>query len=146
MPNLGVQLRRGVMCFSAAPGVSAESASRVVDLLGELGRVEEMDDGLIDNATAVMGCTPAYLALVAEAVAHAGARDGLDPALARSLINDTMAATAELLREYEPQALRKAVASPGGSTEAGLEALEEHDVRGAFAAAVDASLRRMRGE
>ena len=146
MPNLGVQVRRGVMCFSAAPGVSAESASRVVDLLAGLGRVEEMDDGLIDGATAVMGCSPAYLALIAEAVADAGARDGLDAALARSLMNDTMAATAELLREYEPEALRRAVASPGGSTEAGLEALEEHDVRGAFSAAVDASLRRMRGE
>src|SRR5687768_9140536 len=64
MPNLGVQVRRGVMCFSAAPGVSAESAGRVLDLLRELGRVEEMDDALIDDATAVMGCTPAYLALV----------------------------------------------------------------------------------
>ena len=61
-------------------------------------------------------------------------------------MNDTMAATAHLLHEYDPAALRKAVASPGGSTEAGLDALEEHDVRAAFTAAVDASLRRMRGE
>ena len=57
-----------------------------------------------------------------------------------------MAATGELLREYEPAALRRAVASPGGSTEAGLDALEEHDVREALHAAVDASLERMRGE
>ena len=145
MPNLGVQMRRGVMCFSAAPGVTEESAGRVLDLLRLLGRVEEMDDGQIDGATAVMGCTPAYLALVAEAVAEAGAKDGLDAALARSLMNDTMAATAELLREYEPAALRQAVASPGGSTEAGLDALEEHNVRDAFTAAVEASLKRMRG-
>ena len=146
MPNLGVQVRRGVMCFSAAPGVSAESAGSVLDLLRELGRVEEMDDNLIDGATAVMGCSPAYLALVAEAIADAGARDGFDAALARSLMTDTMAATAELLHEYDPAALRKAVASPGGSTEAGLVALEEHDVRAAFTAAVEASLRRMRGD
>jgi pyrroline-5-carboxylate reductase len=138
-------MRRGVMCFSAAAGVAEATTERVLGLLQELGRVEEMDDGQIDGATAVMGCTPAYLALVAEAVAEAGARAGLDASLARSLMTDTMAATAELLRVYEPEALRRAVASPGGSTEAGLEALDEHELREALHAAVDASLRRMRG-
>ena len=145
MPNLGVQVRRGVMCFSAASGTDEATTARVLDLLRELGRVEEMDDAMIDAATAVMGCTPAYLALVAEAVADAGASDGLEPELSRSLMNDTMAATAELLHAYEPAALRKAVASPGGSTEAGLDALQQRGVRDAFTAAVEASLGRMRG-
>ncbi|HVW48772.1 MAG TPA: pyrroline-5-carboxylate reductase dimerization domain-containing protein, partial [Solirubrobacterales bacterium] len=97
-----------------------------------------------DGATAVMGCAPAYLALAVEAIADAGAKDGLDPELARELIVETTAGTAELLRRHHPADVRRAVASPGGSTEAGLEELDRHGAREAFAAAVDGSLRRMR--
>ncbi len=58
---------------------------------------------------------------------------------------ETAAGTAELLRRHHPAELQKAVASPGGSTEAGLEALEREGARRAFEAAVEASLERMRG-
>ena len=146
MPNLGVEVHRGVMCFSAAPNVEEGLVSRTVELLGALGRVVLIEDDLIDLATAVMGCTPAYLALVVDEIAAAGAREGLDPELSRSLMVDTAAATAELLRERSPEELTKAVASPGGSTEAGLEALDREGAREAFAAAVAASLARMRGD
>jgi len=80
-----------------------------------------------------------------EAIADAGAADGLDPELARELVVETAAGTAELLRVRHPADVREAVASPGGSTEAGLEALDREGVREAFAAAVRASLERMRG-
>ena len=83
-----------------------------------------------DAATAVMGCSPAYFALAAEAIADAGAADGLDPELARELVVETAAGTAELLRRHDPADVRKAVASPGGSTEAGLEALDREGARG----------------
>ena len=59
--------------------------------------------------------------------------------------NAEIAARAELLRRHDPAALRRAVASPGGSTEAGLEALDREGARHAFEAAVEASLKRMRG-
>jgi pyrroline-5-carboxylate reductase len=85
------------------------------------------------------------MALAMEAVAEAGAADGLDPALAHSLVVDATAGTAELLQRHHPADLRRAVASPGGSTEAGLAALEEEQVADAFAKAVRASLARMRG-
>jgi pyrroline-5-carboxylate reductase len=91
-----------------------------------------------------MGCAPAYLALAVEAIAEAGAADGLDPELARELIVETTAGTAELLRRRHPADVRRAVASPGGSTEAGLKELDRLDARAAFVAAVDGSLRRMR--
>jgi pyrroline-5-carboxylate reductase len=139
MPNVGVEVRKGVLCVAGAPD------SYVKGLLETLGHVVELPDSQFDAATAVMGCAPAYLALAVEAIADAGAADGLDAELARELVVETTAGTAELLRVRHPADVRKAVASPGGSTEAGLEALDREGAREAFEAAVRASLERMRG-
>jgi pyrroline-5-carboxylate reductase len=139
MPNLGVEVRKGVLCVAGDLDPGARG------LLEELGQVVELPDSQFDAATAVMGCSPAYLALAVEAIADAGAADGLDAELARELVVETAVGTAELLRAHRPAALRKAVASPGGSTEAGLEALDREGAREAFEAAVRASLKRMRG-
>jgi pyrroline-5-carboxylate reductase len=138
MPNVGVEVRRGVLCVAGG----GEGEVRV--LLGVLGHVVELPDEEFDAATAVMGCAPAYLALAVEAIAAAGAKDGLDEGLARELVVETTAGTAELLRLRHPADVRKAVASPGGSTEAGLKALDREGVREGFEAAVGASLERMR--
>jgi pyrroline-5-carboxylate reductase len=139
MPNVGVEVRHGVLC------VAGDASEEVRGKLGLLGRVVEIAEGDFDAATAVMGCSPAYLALAVEAIADAGAADGLDPELARELVVETAVGTAELLRHHDPAAVRKAVASPGGSTEKGLEALDREGAREAFEAAVQASLERMRG-
>jgi len=139
MPNVGVEVRKGVLCVAGDPD------SGVRKLLEGLGDVVDLEDSQFDAATAVMGCSPAYLALAVEAIADAGAADGLDAELARELVVETAVGTAELLRSHRPADLRKAVASPGGSTEAGLEALDREGAREAFEAAVRASLERMRG-
>lgn len=140
MPNVGAEVRQGVICIAGD-----EPTPEVRAALEKIAKVVEIEEEDFDAATAVMGCAPAYLALVVEAIADAGAADGLDPELAHELIVETAAGTAELLRRRRPAEVRRAVASPGGSTEAGLEELERTDARGAFAAAVDGSLRRMRG-
>lgn len=139
MPNVGAEVGRGVFC------AAGEASERTRALLERLGHVVDLPDDEIDAATAIMGCAPAYLALAVEALADAGAAAGLDPELARELVIETTAGTAELLRLHHPADLRRAVASPGGSTEAGLQALDREGAREAFAAAVDASLERMRG-
>lgn len=139
MPNVGVEVRKGVLCVAGSSHAGARA------LLERLGRVVELPDSQFDGATAVMGCSPAYLALAVEAIADAGVADGLDPDLARELVVETAVGTAELLRDHDPAAVRRAVASPGGSTEAGLEALDREGAREAFEAAVRASLERMRG-
>jgi pyrroline-5-carboxylate reductase len=139
MPNVGVEVRKGVLC------VAGSTHAGVRALLEGLGHVVELKDSEFDAATAVMGCAPAYVALAVEAIADAGAADGLDDELARELVVETTAGTAELLRIRHPADVRKAVASPGGSTEAGLEALDREGAREAFGAAVRASLERMRG-
>lgn len=138
MPNVAVEVRRGVLCVTGA--VSDE----VRGMLEVLGHVVELPDEQFDAATAVMGCAPAYLALAVEALADAGVEAGLGEELARELVVETAAGTAELLRLRHPADVRRAVASPGGSTEAGLEALDREGAAGAFAAAVRASLERMR--
>jgi pyrroline-5-carboxylate reductase len=139
MPNVGVEVRRGVLCVAG----SRHAGARI--LLESLGHVVDLDDAEFDAATAVMGCAPAYIALAVEAIADAGVADGLNEKLARELVAETTAGTAELLRTRHPADVRKAVASPGGSTEAGLEALDREGAREAFEAAVRASLERMRG-
>jgi pyrroline-5-carboxylate reductase len=139
MPNVGVEVRQGVICIAGDDPSPAVAAA-----LEHIAHVVAIDEKDFDGATAVMGCAPAYLALAVEAIGDAGAADGLDPALARELIVETTAGTAELLRRRHPADVRRAVASPGGSTEAGLEALDREGAREAFAAAVVASLERMR--
>jgi pyrroline-5-carboxylate reductase len=140
MPNVGVEVRQGVICVAGA-----QLAPEARATLDKIAHVVEIDEGDFDAATAVMSCAPAYLALAVEAIADAGAADGLDPELSRELVVETTAGTAELLRRRHPADVRRAVASPGGSTEAGLEELDRLGARAAFAAAVDGSLRRMRG-
>jgi pyrroline-5-carboxylate reductase len=139
MPNVGVEVRRGVLC------VAGDAPGELLQKLMVLGHVVRLPDSQFDAATAVMGCAPAYLALAVEALADAGAAAGLDPDLARELVVETTGGTAELLRVRHPADVRAAVASPGGSTEAGLEALDRAGARAAFEAAVEASLERMRG-
>ena len=94
----------------------------------------------IEAAGAVMSCSPAYIALVSEALAAAGRDEGLDAELSHQLVVDALAGTAELLRSRDPAAIRHAVASPGGATEAGLDALAERDLEAAIHEAVEASL------
>jgi pyrroline-5-carboxylate reductase len=138
MPNVGVEVRQGVIC------VAGDASPEVRATLAKIARVVEIEEKDFDGATAVMGCAPAYLALAVEAIGDAGADDGLDRELARELIVETAAGTAELLRLRHPADVRRAVASPGGSTEAGLKELDRLGARAAFVAAVDGSLRRMR--
>ena len=145
MPNLGAQLRQAVLCVVYGAEIDAGLRGGAEEALALLGEVIELDEELIDPATAIMGCAPGYLALMAEALVEAGKREGLTEEQALAMAAKAMSATGGLLEVRQPAELRRAVASPGGMTEAGLEALEERDFRGALGAAVDASLARVRG-
>ena len=144
MPNLGAQLRQAVLCVVYGDRVGATERERVAGLLALLGDVIELDEGLIDAATAIMGCSPGYLALMAEVLVEAGVREGLTQDQALRMVARSMSATGGLLDLHDPGALKRAVASPGGMTEAGLNALEERKIHETLNAAVDASLDRVR--
>ena len=140
IPNQPAEVGRGLMVHATAQ----EGAEALVGLLHGVGTAIEVPEETMDAAMAVMSCSPAYIALFAEALADAGAQDGLEPALSLELVAGALEGTAELLRERDPEAIRKAVASPGGTTEAGLNELEAGGFREAIANAVDASIARFR--
>jgi pyrroline-5-carboxylate reductase len=139
MPNLAAEVGGGVLCITGKFG------AEVREKLNVLGLVIELPDSQFDLATALMGCSPAYFALVAEALVEAGVDAGLERDLAEKMVVEAAAGTGALMRVRRPTDLRVAVTSPGGSTEAGLEALDREGARQAFEAAVRASLERMKG-
>ena len=97
-----------------------------------------MPERLLGAANAVSGVGPAYWALIAEAWTDAAIRHGIPAAQAATLVTETMAGTAALLTQTDTLALRRSVASPGGTTARGLNALEQGGVRAALANAMDA--------
>lgn len=145
MPNLGVEVNRGVICMAEPEGIDQEIVTESKQLLESIARVHELPDESMDVATAVMGCSPAYFAVVAEALRSAGTHGGLGADVAIRLVSESLAGTAELLKHRTPFEIQTAVASPGGSTEAGLEALAAAGGADAFRAAYEASIARMRG-
>jgi pyrroline-5-carboxylate reductase len=140
MPNLGAQLRQGVLCVVFPDDTPEERRKEIKQLLGLVGDVIELDEDLIDAATAFMGCSPGYLALMAEILVEAGVEEGLTEDQTRRMVAKAMSATGGLLEVRDPGELKRAVASPGGMTEAGLNALEERELHKVLRAAVDASL------
>lgn len=144
MPNQPVEVRRGVICHPPAHAMPDDLEAELLSLLGRLGDVVAIEENRLDAAMAVMSCAPAYLALIADALNDAGVREGLDLELANELVAGTLEGTAELLRVRGPSEIQVAVASPGGATERGLKALQDAGVPEAIAAAVNASLERLR--
>jgi pyrroline-5-carboxylate reductase len=142
IPSLPVEVRQGAVVQSADAPQDQELDAQVGELFERLGSLVVMDDALLDIATGLMSCAPAYVALVAEAQIDAGARRGIPPALGSVLVVQTLAGTAELLRRrgYDTLAVRREVTSPGGLTARGLDALERGGLRGAFSDALDAVL------
>ena len=140
MPNIPAEVGEGV--FAYAPGSrAAEGPEReILETFGRIGTVVPTPEHLIDSAMAVMACSPAFFALVVEALVDAGVRNGLQPDAAAEMAVGAMAGTAATLRAHglDTLALRRRVTSPGGSSARGLAALERGGVRDAFSSAVDA--------
>ena len=141
MPNQPAEVGRGVMVHAAPQ----EGAEALLDLLPSLGTTIEVPEETIEAAMAVMSCSPAYVALFAEALADAGrpGRPGAGP-VARARGRARSRERQSSSRERDPEAIRNAVAPPGGATEAGLDALDEGGFSEAIASAVEASLARFR--
>ncbi|WP_132251762.1 pyrroline-5-carboxylate reductase [Methylobacterium segetis] len=130
MPNLPASIGRGATGAAASPEVTPGQRECADALLRAAGLVEWLDDeGLIDAVTAVSGSGPAYVFLLAEALAEAGIAAGLPPGIAGRLARATVSGSGALLDAEATEAaeLRRNVTSPGGTTAAALEVLMRAD-------------------
>ena len=141
IPNIPTEVKRGVLAYVRGPCADEGPEEEILELFGRTGTVIRLDDEpLIEPAMALMACGPGLMALVADKFAEAGVAHGLDPDDAMRMVVETMGGTADYLarHDYDGPALRARVATPGGTTEKGLIALEEHGLGDVTRAAVDA--------
>jgi pyrroline-5-carboxylate reductase len=146
MPNTAALVRTGASAIAAGSRATDADLETAERLLGSVGIVVRVPEKLLDAVTGLSGSGPAYVFLVAESLIEGGVLNGLPRDVATALVHQTILGAGRLLVDGEEGAegLRAAVTSPGGTTAAGLRALERHSVRGAILEAVTAATERSR--
>lgn len=147
MPNTPALLGAGVTGLYANPRVDGDGRHRADALMRSAGTTVWLDDeARMDAVTAVSGSGPAYVFLLAEAMEEAGIAQGLAADDARALVLQTLLGAARMLVEdgAAPAELRRRVTSPGGTTQAAIEAFEAGGLRALVATAIDQAARRGR--
>ena len=144
MPNTPVQVGKGMIPYCGNSAATEADFAALEALLRCAGRVTPLPESLIDAASAVSGCGPAFVCVFIEALADAGVACGLPRKTALDFAAQTLLGTAELLLQTgeHPAALKDAVCSPAGSTIAGVHALELGGFRAAAENAVLAAFAR----
>lgn len=145
MPNTPALVGEGMFAL-AAPGVARERVTKLAKVLEAAGQVVEVEEKLMDAVTGLSGSGPAFVFVLIEALADGGVAAGLPRPVAHRLAVQTVLGAAKLVQEtgQHPGALKDAVASPGGTTIAGLAELERGGFRGLVASAVRAAAARSR--
>ena len=146
MPNTPCLVGAGASAYCCGAGVTAEDKQLAASMLSAVGWAGEVEEKHMDAVTGLSGSGPAYVCVAIEALADGGVMAGLPRDLALRLATQTVLGTAQLVAQtgQHPAALKDAVASPGGTTIAGLRALEQNGVRAAFIEAVVAATHRSR--
>jgi pyrroline-5-carboxylate reductase len=146
MSNTPVFVDQAMSAISAGAHASEEHLARTEALLRPVGKVIRVPESQQDAVTALSGSGPAYFYLLVEAMIDAGILLGLPRAIAAELIVQTAVGSAQMLRDSgeHPVQLREAVTSPGGTTIAAIRELENHGVRAALLAALEAARDRSR--
>jgi pyrroline-5-carboxylate reductase len=146
MPNTPALVGEAMSAVAAGAHASSEHLERAEELFRPVGKVVRVPESQLDAVTALSGSGPAYVFYLVEAMTDAGILLGLPRAMAHELIVQTVYGAALMLRETgeHPVALREAVTSPAGTTIAAIRELENHGVRAAFLAALEAARDRSR--
>ncbi|GAA1346955.1 pyrroline-5-carboxylate reductase [Falsarthrobacter nasiphocae] len=135
MPNTPSTLQMGVLSISPNARTTDAQIAAVASVLGAAGEVVRIPEEQINALIAVSGSGPAFAFYLAEAMADTGAQLGLDPALARKLAALTVRGAGAMLgQNHDAAALRKAVTSPGGTTDRAITTFDEKGVREGIAA------------
>ena len=146
MPNTPALVLEGVTAVAKAEGLEADDLETAGEIFSAVGRVVVLGEDLMDAVTGLSGSGPAYIAVVIEALADGGVRMGLDRITAMTLATQTVLGAAALLREtgLHPGAVKDMVCSPGGTSIAGITALEEGGIRTTLIKAVERATQRSR--
>jgi pyrroline-5-carboxylate reductase len=144
MPNTPALVGQGASAYALGPGTTSADGELVKQLMASVGRAFQVDEKLLDAVTGLSGSGPAFVYVMIEALSDAGVKMGLTRDVATALAAQTVRGSAEMVLATgeHPAVLKDKVASPGGTTIAGLAALESHGLRAALIAAVEAATKR----
>ena len=144
MPNTPCLVGKSASGYCLGATTSAADGALVAELLGAVGRAFAVDEKQLDAVTGLSGSGPAFVFLVIEALSDGGVRMGLTRDVALALAAQTVLGSAEMVLQTgdHPAVLKDRVTSPGGTTIAGLQALEAGGLRATLMAAVEAATRR----
>ncbi len=144
MPNTPCLVGFSASAYSLGARATEADAKLVELLLWTVGQAHLLDESLLDAVTGLSGSGPAYVFQIIEALSDGGVRMGLPRAVATALAAQTVRGAAEMVLATgeHPATLKDRVASPGGTTIAGLQALEHGGLRATMMAAVEAATRR----
>jgi len=145
MPNTPCLVGAGASAYCVADGVTAADKQKTNEILTSVGLAIEVAEKQMDAVTGLSGSGPAYVCVMIEALADGGVFAGLPRDIAMRLATQTVLGTAQMiaqLSDRHPAELKDAVASPGGTTIAGLRALEQNGVRAGLINAVAAAAQR----
>jgi pyrroline-5-carboxylate reductase len=144
MPNTPALVGEGAAAYCLGPGVSPEDEALVLRLLESVGIARRVPEGLMDAATGLCGSGPAFVYAMIEALSDGGVRVGLPRDLATAMAAQTVLGAARMVLEtgLHPGVLKDQVTSPGGTTIAGLHALERGALRATLIDAVQAAALR----
>jgi pyrroline-5-carboxylate reductase len=144
MPNTSAAILKSATAISPSEYTTEEHIRIVTSLFETIGLVSVVDEEDMHAVTALSGSGPAYIYYVVEAMEEAAKKIGLKEDIAKSLILQTMIGAAEMLKasEKHPSILRKEITSPGGTTEAGIEVLQEHNFQQALISCITQATKR----
>lgn len=144
MPNTPCLVGQGASAYSLGQYATADDGALVGQLLGALGSAWLVDEKLLDAVTGLAGSGPAFVYVMIETLSDAGVRMGLPRNIAAEMAAKTVRGAAEMVLATgeHPAVLKDRVASPGGTTIAGLQVLEVGGIRGTLMSAVEAATRR----
>lgn len=144
MPNTPCLVGQSASGYCLGPGCLPPDGEAVERLLSAVGTAHALDEKLLDAVTGLSGSGPAFVYVMIEALSDGGVRVGLPRDVSTALAAQTVLGAAQMVLStgQHPGVLKDQVASPGGTTIAGLQTLEQHGFRGALIAAVEAATRR----
>lgn len=144
MPNTPAFVGEGMTALCKGAHATADDLLAAERMFSAIGKTAIIEESGMDAATAVSGSGPAYMFRIIDSLAEGGEACGLDPETALLLATQTMLGAAKMVLSgrKSPEELVREVTTPGGTTEAGLHAMEERDLRGTLVATVKAAATR----